>query len=111
MSTKFMVNGEEKELSLIGKNGIDWSEDFIGNTFHGMASDEEGRYVVNQEDYEWWENMIAEWQRMESVVAEYKEQFDGDEVDRVVNDTVGGYDLENQPKNVISALRDTFGAI
>jgi hypothetical protein len=111
MSTKFMVNGEEKELVMRGKNGIDWSADFIATGEQDWPLDDEGRYIASPEDFEWWENMIAEWQRMESVVAEYKEQFDGDEVDRVVNDTVGGYDLENQPKNVISALRDTFGAI
>jgi hypothetical protein len=109
--TTFIVNGEEKELILIGKNGIDWSDDFIGNTAHGMESDDEGRYIATEEDFEWWENMIAKWQRMEAVAAEYKDRFDRDEVDAVVNDAAGGYDLEYQPGAVIDALEETFGKL
>jgi hypothetical protein len=111
MATKFVVNGEEKTLELRNDKGIDWSADFIGNTAHGMASDEEGRYIASQDDFDWWEKMIADWQHMESVIAEYKERVNGDEVDRIVGDTVGGYDLEDQPRNVIEALKETFGPL
>jgi hypothetical protein len=108
---KFMVSGEEKELRLIGKNNVDWSNDFIGNTSHDMGHDEEGRYVATPEQFEWWRDMITQWSHMESVIEEYKERFDTDEVAQVVNDTIGGYDLEDQPRNVVWALEETFGAL
>ena len=111
MTTKFMVNGEEKTVIMLGSNNIDWSADFIGNTNHGMKHDDEGRYIASQEEYDWWENMIAEWQHMESVIEDCKEANDPEEVQQVVNDTMGGFDLEDQPRNVIEALKETFGSI
>lgn len=103
-----MVNGQEMQLSLIGKNGFDWSADFIGNTNHGMRHDDEGRYIATQEEYDWWKNMIAEWENMESAIEDYKKINDPDEVDEVVNDTIGGFDLEDKPRNVIDALKEAF---
>lgn len=111
MSTRFMVNGQEKTLEMRAANGIDWSADFIATGEQDWECDDDGRYIVTQEDFEWWENMITEWQYMESIIADYKDQFDRDEVDQVVNDTVGGYDLENQPKNVIHSLEQAFGKL
>jgi hypothetical protein len=48
---------------------------------------------------------------MESVIEDCKEANDPEEVQQVVNDTMGGFDLEDQPRNVIEALKETFGSI
>lgn len=108
MATIFVVNGEEKTLEILTDKGIDWSADFIGNTSHGMEIDDEGRYIATQEDFDWWQKMIAKWEKMEEIVANYKERFGRDEVDQVINDIIGGYDLEDQPGRVIDALKDAF---
>lgn len=109
MSTKFMVNGQEKELSY-NVNGIDISADFIGNTAHGMASDGEGRYIASQEDFEWWQNTIAAHEQMDATIKAYKDNFDTDEVDQVVQDWIDT-DLDSQPAQVLMGLNQVFGSI
>jgi hypothetical protein len=109
MSTKFLVNGREKELSY-KVNGIDISADFIGNTAHGMASDDEGRYIASPEDFEWWQNTIAAHEQMNAAIKAYKAKFDADEVDRVVQDWITA-DLDNQPGQVLMGLQKAFGEI
>lgn len=109
MAAKFIVNGKEKDLRY-NVNGTDISDDFIGNTFHGMAIDEEGRYIASPEDFNWWETTIVANENMDAVIAAYKEKFDADEVDRVVQDWVSN-DLDTAPTQVIMGLRQVFGAI
>ena len=110
MSTIFMVNGKEQEALQMLVNGIDFSGDFIGNTAHEMDTDEEGRYIASQEDYDWWKNVINQHQKMEMVIAHYKSRFDADEVDRVVQDWIDT-DLDNQPNQVLLGLEQAFGSV
>lgn len=49
---KIMVNGTEKHLKIIGKNGIEWTEDFIEN--HDQKHDENGNTVMTEEDFLYW---------------------------------------------------------
>lgn len=101
MTTRFIVNGQVKGLEMRDENGIDWSADFIGNTAHGMSSDSEGNYIATEADYQWWKDMIAAYQEMESLIAQYKEKYGSDEVDEWLQEVHAfDYDLEDQPKNV-----------
>lgn len=109
MATQFMVNGKERTLEML-VNGIDISGDFIGNTYHGMDSDKEGRYIASQEDYDWWKNVISQHQKMKRVIAQYKSQFDADEVDKVVQDWIDT-DLDNQPNQILLGLEQAFGKL
>jgi hypothetical protein len=110
MMAKFMVNGEEKELRY-EVDGIDASADLIGNTHHGMDKDDEGRYIASQEDYDWWETYFADLETLEETIARYKENFDRDEVDRVVQDAISGFDYGDQPRQAILELEQVFGAL
>jgi len=110
MSTKFMVNGREKELSY-DWDGTDISADFIGNTSHGMASDGEGRYIATREDFEWWRATITAHEQMDATIKAYKAANDPDEVDQVVQDWIAGIDLDNQPAQVLMGLEQAFGAL
>jgi hypothetical protein len=104
--TEFVVDGKAKQLEMV-VDGIDISNDFIGNTSHGMATDEDGRYIATQEDYEWWKNAINKNQQMEELIAYFKETNDSDEVDRVVQDWIGS-DLETQFSQVKLGLNRNF---
>lgn len=107
MATKFIVNGQVRELTMIGENGIDSSADFIGNTAHGMKHDEAGNYIASQEDFEWWENMISEYQKMEATIKTYEEKYGRDEVWKWLEEVHAfDYDLEDQPKNVKRYLEE-----
>jgi hypothetical protein len=109
MDTKFMVNGQEKEVSY-KINGIDNSGDFIGNTAHGMTSDDEGRYIASQEDYDWWVATIDAHIAKDDLIAAYKDKFDRDEVDQIVQDWAGG-DLDSEPAQIKMGLEEAFGVL
>jgi len=105
--TTFIVNGEEKEVEYL-TNGIDISQDFIGNTSHGMDSDDEGRYIASQDDYNWWVEVIAKHQELDVLVAQCRE-IDDDLVEQVLADN-GDYDIEDIPARTIEALKEAFDA-
>lgn len=67
MATKLLVNGQEKELRY-NYNGIDISADFIGNAYHGMEIDDEGRFVTTTDEFEWWKNTIAGHEQMDAII-------------------------------------------
>lgn len=105
MATTFIVNGQVKGLEMRDENGIDWSADFIGNTAHGMSHDDEGNYIATEEDYQWWKDMIAAYQEMESVIEQYKEKYGRDEVDEWLQKSAAfDVDLEDQPNSVKQEL-------
>ena len=105
--TTFIVNEKEKELTMM-VNGIDISADFIGNTIHGMASDDEGRYIASQEDFDWWKDVIDQTQEMEAIIASYKLDNDPGEVDAVVQDWITN-DLDLNLAQVKMGLAQHFG--
>lgn len=72
-----LVNGEVKELVVIGRNGIEWTEDFIED---GVANGDfvrteieidgwtEEIWECTPEDFEWWENICQREQRIDDAV-------------------------------------------
>lgn len=104
--TILIVNGRAKELRY-DVDGIDISGDFIGNTAHGMVTDDEGRYIATEDDFTWWRDTIAAHQEMDALIARCKESNDPDLVDQVVQDWGSG-DLDDIPKQVILGLTQTF---
>ena len=107
--TTFIINDQERELRY-DVDGIDISGDFIGNTYHGMEQDEEGRYLASPEDFEWWQSIIAAHEKMDNAIAAYKALHDADQVDQVVEDWANG-DYEAHPHQVEMGLVQTFGEL
>lgn len=107
--TTFIVDGQEKELRY-NVSGIDISNDFIGNTYHGMDIDEEGRYIASVEDFEWWKDVIEAHEELNARIIAYKEQFDGDEVDQVVSEWAGN-DYDSHVAQVLMGLERNFGEL
>ncbi len=105
--TTFLVNGKEQELRMM-VNNIDISGDFIGNTAHGMDSDDEGRFIASQEDFEWWQKAITDNLQMEELIAKYKLTNDPDEVDRVVQEWITN-DMDTDLAQVKMGLEQNFG--
>lgn len=103
----FNVNGQIKSLTMRDENGIDGSADFIGNTSHGMSRDDDGNYIATEEDFQWWKNMIADYQDMQRVIREYNEKYGRDAVEKHLHDQVAWeVDLEDQPNSVRAALAE-----
>ena len=53
-----LVNGEEKELVAIGKNGVEWTNDLLGG-YDALHYDENAeQYVMTEEEFEWWAPVV-----------------------------------------------------
>ena len=107
--TLFIVNGQEKEL-VYNFGGIDISRDFIGNTYHGMTTDENGHYIATEQDFEWWQEVITAHQNNDKLIEAYKYRFGNDEVSQVAEDWASG-DYETDPAQIQMGLEQAFGKL
>ena len=66
MNFKIKETNKIKELSITDpKTGCSWTADMIGN--HGGLdnleySEDNDQYTITQEDFDWWESVISEYQ-------------------------------------------------
>lgn len=84
------VNGEARELEVIGKNGIEWTNDLLGS-YDALHYDEEQEvYAMSEDDFAWWKpvvDMLNEINELEEELgedagAEYEtENFDYSDLD------------------------------
>jgi len=90
---KITETGEIKTLSIKDPNGIDWTNDCIGNAdaLHGY-DEETNSYEMSQEDFEWWENYLSNLESDEEKLFEYKNNFDydSDKIYDIINEEFTG---------------------
>ena len=80
---KIMVNGIVKELEAIGKNGIEWTNNLLGNYDALHYDDEKEQYTMTEDEFAWWEpvvNMLNEINDLEEDLdedarAEYEAEY------------------------------------
>lgn len=80
---KVMVNGEVRELTAIGINGIEWTNDLLGNYDALHYDDELDEYAMTEDEFDWWEpvvDMLNEINELEQELdedsrAEYEAEF------------------------------------
>jgi hypothetical protein len=59
-----------KVLEIRGKNGIEWTNDLLGNYNALQYNDITEEYEMNQDDYEWWSEYIKNREADEQEVIE-----------------------------------------
>lgn len=69
-----LVNGEARELEAIGKNGIEWTNDLLGNYDALHYDDEHEAYTMSEDDFEWWEPVVD----MLNEINDLEEELDED---------------------------------
>lgn len=113
--------GEEKCLSLIDpKNNMDWADDLIGNYGElGRLDNPDDRdraflwdknidaYICERENFDWWANVIAQYQEFDFACYDLAKKYGRDAVDDALGDELA-CDLEDQPARGLAALRDAF---
>ena len=53
-----LVNGVEKELVASGKNGVEWTNDLLGN-YDALHYDEDTeQYIMTEDEFEWWAPVV-----------------------------------------------------
>ena len=53
-----LVNGKEMELKAIGKNGIEWTNDLLGNYDALHYDEEQDAYTMTEDEFAWWEPVV-----------------------------------------------------
>lgn len=98
---KLLVNGEIKELNIYDNNGIEWSNDLIGNNtfWSDYKTDEETELKIVDEDFfDWWkeyiENYTADEAEMRDLATEY--DLDIDDIKMRIADEMDGIDMEQE---------------
>ncbi|MCP4651186.1 MAG: hypothetical protein GY853_14055 [PVC group bacterium] len=72
MKVKIKETGKAEELIIINpETGTEWSDDLIGGTLatsdgQFVWDDEEQIYVSDQENYDWWETYLEEYENAEN---------------------------------------------
>lgn len=103
--TNFIVKGMVKSLEMKDSNGVDRSNEFIGNYEHMMEIDSDGNYIATDEIYQWWKKMFASQEKMYALIKSYKEKYG----ERVVDDWLEKFlpfdvDVTDQPYAVKKCL-------
>jgi len=107
--------GEKEELSIIDpKSGCCWVSDLMGNhgAFNDLDTDEDtDLYVMPQEDFEWWKDLIKRYQRADNIYHELRNgnRLDDETVEELetcIQDIGSGCDLEYYPEFLINICAD-----
>lgn len=118
---KFIINetGKHEELSIIDtKTGMDWSNDLIGNSGavgqYIEYDDAEDAYRITQEDFDWWSEYIAMYERYQEELDSLKAQYGSDAVDDIISrsELWLGNDYNEHERELqaqIDAIREELG--
>lgn len=91
---EIMVNGVKKELAAYenGKNGIEWTEDLLGN-YDALNYDSENEcYEMSEVDFAWWEEKVEKLNK----IAELEEQLSSEEREEYLSESFDECDLEKE---------------
>lgn len=113
MEVLIKETGKREELSMRNpETGIDCSADFIGNTGVFYTSEfpfdeEEDIFVVTQETFDWWKNIIEQYQEMEDRIEDLVKEHGAEKVYNVINNVHS--EFEDAAKDIIGELDEHFG--
>lgn len=99
-----MVNGMEKELTVIGEYGIEYTQDLLGNYDALHYDRDKEQYVMTEEEFAWWEpviGMINEIDDLENGLDEHAAAEYGAETDHF-----SGFDLKDELKLRMDWLKE-----
>lgn len=80
---KILVNGIKKKLVAIGSNGIEWTQDLLGNANVLNYNEDLEQYTMSDDDFDWWSEYIDNANADEVGIAELAEQFEDEVADGV----------------------------
>lgn len=55
---KVVVNGEARELTAMGINGIEWTTDLLGNYDALHYDNDTDEYTMAEDEFEWWKPVV-----------------------------------------------------
>lgn len=64
---KVLVNGEERILTAIGANGIEWTEELMGEEEQLKYDSELDVYTLPEDCFDWWEEVIENYNKVSAL--------------------------------------------
>jgi hypothetical protein len=61
MEFRIKESGEVKDLTIIDKNGIEWTGDLLGNNNALEYNKTTDEHVLSEEDFDWWKQYIKDF--------------------------------------------------
>ena len=71
---KILVDGKEMDLKVIGKNGIEWTNDLLGNYDALHYDEEQDAYTMTEDEFAWWEPVVEMLNEINDLEEELDEQ-------------------------------------
>ena len=91
---EIMVNCVKKELAAYenGKNGLEWTEDLLGNYNALNYNNENECYEMSEMDFNWWEKQIKKLNK----IAVLEERLSSEEREEYLKENFDSCDLEKE---------------
>lgn len=89
-----MVNGIEKELEIIGENGVEYTEDLLGNYDALHYDKDKEQYIMTEDEFAWWEPVVDMLKEIDDLENELDEDARA-EYDSEL-DYFGGFELKDE---------------
>ena len=106
MEIRINETKELKELIATGNNGIEWTQDLLGNHNALKYNRDTDEYEMSQYDFDWWENYITTSEADEAAVEELAEELGIDSQDIWVRINNNMYHDLSQEHRVIQSTLD-----
>lgn len=98
---KILVNGVERELVANGINGVEWTNDLLGNYDALHYNADLGQYTMDEEEFEWWSEVID----MMNEVSELENELDADDREEYEAE-IWASDLDDEMRGKLSWLKE-----
>lgn len=100
MKITIIETEKKEELSIVDhKSGCNWINDLMGN--HDALpeyNDDDGTYHMSQDDYDWWKDLTANYQKADDRSCELLLGLSDNENEKMTNELQGiSCDLEDLP--------------
>lgn len=100
---KILVNGEIKDITVIGKNNIEWTEDFINSANSTLEFNEEKEiYTMQEEDFKWWANVAD----IQNQITKLEDELDSDQLEKYQKENFQFCDLETELESRLDWLKE-----
>ena len=67
--------GKEEILETRDENGIEWTNDLLGNAGISLYNDKTEQNEISQDDFEWWKNYINNYENDSEEIEELAEEL------------------------------------
>lgn len=101
---KILVNGVERELVANGINGVEWTNDLLGNYDALHYNTDIDEYEMTEEEFDWWSEVID----MLNEVSELENELDSDTREEYEAESWAS-DLDDETRGRLNWLKERVG--